>query len=993
MKNRILSLLLVFTFLLTGIAPPLYSHAAASSASPELGACEFETAVYGKGLDGTQADLYPNAKNPYNYQYLTKNGTNSYTSLWISPEVTLSFENIGDAHCQYHCFATEKAYPVTNALESASYKTMDKIITGNNSFFPDITNQSFAVDFSAIPDNIILDDISVDAQIHIGGSIHTFPLPDDELTQLANAIKNRTRYTYHAGKDIFYMNLDVRVTGAYSDYTVYTLDANGGNTANKTLIVRYNHTLEHLPAPERTGYTFTGWYTSAKGGTQIPASHINNCEANQTLYAHWSPKPYTVTCIDKSINGKELGTIHSTAGYDSALYGSHFGASTTPNTYYTGYCYNSCSNQKVTTEGCTVYRYFTPLSVKVTLDPMGGNLLTKEFLAVYDNPLSLLSSPVRTGYQFKGWQNDQGTIMRSTDSSAFTEDTLLTASWIPNTNTPYTIEIRQKNLADVYETVASFPRYGTTDTMVSASPEDYSYEGFHYTPTDSLASHNLNGDGSLLLHLNYERNRHHLTFDMNPGNAASCAGIRIPAAPASKEALYGETVLLPEPEYAITGYRFGGWSLHADATQVVYDAGKNMRMEDKDCTLYAVWLPREDTKYSVYRFQKENSGQYNLLTKETFRGRTEDMISYTDTQTPEGYYINQSVSMLRGQILPDGSLTLVIKYDPISYEVSFHSAYDRKNKILSHTYLLGEYVTLPGVSYTRTGHIQTGWTNAQSEEAVEDATPRFGLGQRIIMESHDLHLYPTWKSVSSIPSAAPAVPTVPDANPTSVPSVTPGTIPPGAQHTPAPSMTPGAVQPGMQQPSDPNKTPSPTISLPSATPSPGKSLETDSKSLKPLHKNVVSLSAKKLTLGIGEKYTLRLTGGNISSVTFSEKYVHVKQKGKRRIQIRTLKKGTTTLSIQTKHGEKLTCKVKTKKAPKKISSTKKQICLKKGRKKQIHIKCSKNSACRTYRYTSSAPGIATVSKTGQLTGKRKGTCQITITSYNKKKTHLRVQVR
>ncbi len=976
MKQRILSLLLVFTLLLAATEPAVYSHAASSGHTPEIGGYAFESAVYGKGLNGSQADLYPMAGKPNNYQYLTVNGVNTYTSLWITPEATLSIDNVGDAHCTYHCFASEKAYPVATALEHASYKTMDKVIRGDASFFPDITNQSFAIDFSAIPDKIILDDISVNAKIILGDNVHTACLPDDEIIQLTNAIKNRTRYTYDAGKNIFFTNLDIKVTGAYSNYTVYTLNANDGVTADKTLNVRYNHTLEHLPVPERTGYTFTGWFTSANGGKQILSSHVNNCEANQTLYAHWSPKSCAVTCIDKSINGRELGTTHSAADYDSTLYGSRFGASTAPNTYYKGYCYRSCSQQKVTTEGCTVYRYFTPLSVKVTLEPMGGNLLTKEFEAVYDSPLSLLCSPVRTGYQFNGWLDNHGTIIRSTDSSTFTEDTRLSAAWIPNTNTPYIVEIRQKNLAGIYETTASFQRYGTTDTMVSASPEDYSYEGFHYAPEDSLPSHNLNSDGSLLLHLNYERNTHRLTFDMNPGHAASCAGIRIPSTPAAIDTLYGETVLLPEPEEDMTGYQFGGWALKPAATQAVYDTGKTMHIEDKDYILYAVWLPREDTKYSVYRFQKEASGQYSLLAKETYRGRTGDIISYKDTQIPEGYYINHSVSRLSGQILPDGSLALVIKYDPISYEVSFHSAYDKKSKLLSHTYLHGEYVSLPGVSYTRTGYIQTGWTDTQTEEAVEDATPRFGLGERIAMESHDLYLYPTWKSVSPTPSASPAAPTAPDADSTPVPSVTPGTPQAGVLQTPAPKGTP-----------------SPTTSVPSATPSPVKPAKTGSIPLMLLQEGSVSLSAKKITLGIGEKYTLRLSGGKISSVTFSEKYVQVKQKNKRKIQIKTLKKGTTSLSIKTNSGENLTCKVKIKKAPGKIYSTKKQIRLKKGQRKQIHLKHSKGSACRSYRYSSNAPGIAAVSKSGQLTGKRKGVCRITITSYNKKKTHLKVQVR
>lgn len=1003
MKYRILSLLLILMLLLTGMEPPVYSLAA--SPSPNMGGCEFETAEYGSGLDGARTDLYPDAEKPYNYQYLSKNGTNTYTSLWITPKATLSFENVGDASCTYHCFATTKTYPVASALENASYKTIDKTIHGDASFFPDITGQNFAMDFSSIPDRMILDDIHVDAQVHIGGSYHTFRLADNEIVQLTNAIKNRTRYIYHAGKDIYIMNLDVHITGAYSDYTVYTLNAGDGNAADKSLIVRYNHPLEHLPVPERTGYIFTGWFTSADGGTQILPSHINHCEANQTLYAHWSPSSCTVTCIDKSINGKELGTIHATALYDSTLYGSHFGAATTPNTYYKGYCYSSCSSQKVTADGCMVYRYFTPLSVKVTLEPMGGNLLAKEFQAVYDSPLSLLCSPVRTGYQFNGWwTEDASSPIRSTDSSFFTEDTLLRASWIPDTHTPYAVEIRQKNLAGMYETVSSFQRYGTTDTLASVSPEDYTYEGFHYEAADSLPAHNLNGDGGLVLHLNYERNLHRLTFDINPGRAASCAGISIPDAPDAMTARYGETVLLPEPETSIAGYTFGGWSLNPAATQAVYDAGKTMRMEDKNCTLYAVWIPREDTEYSVYRFQKEDSGQYTLLTIETHRGRTDAVISYTDTQTPDGYHINRTVSQLSGRILPDGSLALVIRYDPISYEISFHSVYDRKTKLLSRTYLPGEQVTLPGISYKRTGYIQTGWTDAQAEEATEDATPKFVPGQHIIMESHDLHLSPTWKSTSPTSSASPANPTVPDANQSPVPAVTPGTNPdtlnnqspetPGS-HPGTPDTLPGTSNknPGTSDEPVMSDAPSYSTPKPATEPLPAVSPKAGSKPHLHLENKYASLSKKKISLGIGETYKLSVANGKISSVTFSEKYICAKQKSKRKLQIKALKRGTTTLSVKTKNGEKLICKIIIKKAPQKIHATKKHIRLKKGSRKQIHIKRSKGSACMTYRYTSSAPEIASVSSKGQLTGRRKGACQITITSYNRKKTHLQVQVR
>lgn len=49
-----------------------------------------------------------------------------------------------------------------------------------------------------------------------------------------------------------------------------------------------------LPTPVRKGYTFQGWYTSAKKGKKVKAStRVTNLE-HHTLYAHWKAKTYKV---------------------------------------------------------------------------------------------------------------------------------------------------------------------------------------------------------------------------------------------------------------------------------------------------------------------------------------------------------------------------------------------------------------------------------------------------------------------------------------------------------------------------------------------------------------------------------------------------------------------------------------------------------------------------------------------------------------------------
>mgnify|MGYP002708147088 CR=1 FL=1 len=77
-------------------------------------------------------------------------------------------------------------------------------------------------------------------------------------------------------------------------YTV-TFDANEGTVETKTQTVTYGSTYGELPTPTRKGYTFVGWFTSAKDGRQVKADAEVTTAADRTLYAHWTQNVYTVT--------------------------------------------------------------------------------------------------------------------------------------------------------------------------------------------------------------------------------------------------------------------------------------------------------------------------------------------------------------------------------------------------------------------------------------------------------------------------------------------------------------------------------------------------------------------------------------------------------------------------------------------------------------------------------------------------------------------------
>ncbi|MBD5503301.1 MAG: hypothetical protein HDR09_06015 [Lachnospiraceae bacterium] len=70
-------------------------------------------------------------------------------------------------------------------------------------------------------------------------------------------------------------------------YTVY-FDANGGSVSIKSKTVPEGGCYGELPDAERTGYTFTGWYTEQTGGKRITDDTYVISRGEQTLYAHWT---------------------------------------------------------------------------------------------------------------------------------------------------------------------------------------------------------------------------------------------------------------------------------------------------------------------------------------------------------------------------------------------------------------------------------------------------------------------------------------------------------------------------------------------------------------------------------------------------------------------------------------------------------------------------------------------------------------------------------
>lgn len=156
----------------------------------------------------------------------------------------------------------------------------------------------------------------------------------------------------------------------------------------------------------------------------------------------------------------------------------------------------------------------------------------------------------------------------------------------------------------------------------------------------------------------------------------------------------------------------------------------------------------------------------------------------------------------------------------------------------------------------------------------------------------------------------------------------------------------------------------------------------------------VALNKKSLTLGVGEKFTLKAT---VSPKNATSKKVTWTLSNKKKIvaikngTLVAKKKGTVTVTA-TADGKKTTCKVTVKAAPDKkakVTLNKKSVTLKVKGKKTFQIKAKisgKKYGCNSFKYTVDKKGkkAVKVDKNGKITAKKKGKATITVKPYNGK---------
>lgn len=306
-------------------------------------------------------------------------------------------------------------------------------------------------------------------------------------------------------------------------------------------------------APEKAGYTFTGWdgYTE---GMVMDGSNLTFTP----LYTVNHDTPYTVVHIKENLYGKYVA--NSSYAETENLTGTTDTAVTPAVREYEGF--DSPAAQEVTIKGdgtTTVTYKYGRKSYGVTLDPAGGTIVNGYDITSYKYGVefSLPTTRIsRAGYTLLGWydaSDETKTLITEATDVYDMKDLSFVAVWEAN-SANYTILHYVENTDGSYSVQQTETKTAKVDETVEAQTVDFT--GFVYDPAaeGSVLSGEVAADGTLTLKIYYNRIPVEVTwYDYDNTTVLGTTTVKYGCeitAPA-------DSVLSSVPTK--TGYTFAGW--------------------------------------------------------------------------------------------------------------------------------------------------------------------------------------------------------------------------------------------------------------------------------------------------------------------------------------------------------------------------------------------------------------------------------------------------
>ena len=575
----------------------------------------------------------------------------------------------------------------------------------------------------------------------------------------------------------------------YGDAHTLWLDPNGGNYLAP--IIELSGKKIQLPTPVRPGYIFEGWsdgvniYNNPSDGENATIFDIMP-EVDSELRAVWTPGMTTYTVNHWQYDLKGIPQLCDTESFEARTESEVTPAPMT----YKGFVIPTEITARVEGDGSTVVDYY--YEREIYLYTLHVQDQTTYRMVRYGAPIVLTGREV-AGYEFQGWfdSDDKETgksifellnVEETTGALAFNyefdHDLALYARLEPLTTTPYLIEFytyQQKQLdtgsGDAFvtyvEQLGSLQCQGVTDTIadLTKNPDELElvkiYEdnkdtgNFWFKPAfnlekwdyykgyaDEVATGTINGYGTLVLRVYYEKAKRSITY--KDGSFSVPSG----------DFEVGEKIPTP-PTTSKTGYTFGGWEYYSNdgendilAHRAEYSDGEwtfdsPIYMPRTPYTTKAIWTPN---KYTVTLYNYEGAEKHTVdvtYDKElpeitppvrdgyVFNGYFKDLTKYYDADGKAAIekYTDATDIELRADweiigyninyVLNDSAIATVTKPNETSYTVE-------KNVVFK--------------DLTRTGYTFEGWYTTADFAQGSEITSTEGY-------TEDLTVYAKWSPI------------------------------------------------------------------------------------------------------------------------------------------------------------------------------------------------------------------------------------------------------
>lgn len=405
---------------------------------------------------------------------------------------------------------------------------------------------------------------------------------DDEADVSRLAAKNNTKVILYAQWAVDLVDID------------YELDG-GTNAAKNPDYVTIERNVV-LSAPTKDGYTFKGWYTDATMTQPLAKNTISkNTTEPVTVYARWEVNSYTLK-FDK--NGGTVALPATTRyaytdmvtmpGKDGALRANYelTGWSTKKDGSGISYNLNTTYSGLASKGTVTLYAVWTPDADKTYqityLNVSGWDNSRNPSTYSFAKDVKL-ATPVKAGYTFKGWYQDNASGKKvATISKKDAGNKVLYGVWSENT---YTIAYNA-NKGTGKMTAQSTVNYTQSVTLSRCTFERKGYRftgwntkangaGTAYTDRQSVKSLAAKAKGTVTLYAQWEAIPYSITY-VNVDGADNTTN--------SQEYTIAKDVALKNPTRY--GYTFKGWYTDAAYTKKVTKIAK---ATCKDMTVYALW--------------------------------------------------------------------------------------------------------------------------------------------------------------------------------------------------------------------------------------------------------------------------------------------------------------------------------------------------------------------------------------------------------------------